>query len=300
MFRKRDFPKDFTIPKDIKFWCGLKLVSNKADNYLDFEIITQNEACFKKRIIQQNIGLFDFSDDSYSDKVYVDGRSFFESIQSTNSINGFDMDIKEDEVKIIGSKKKSILKTVKLKDLELSFNEIILTEHTLVNPNDLKSISCITSVHKTAQDDTLSRFLSNLHIHLSNDSIEIWATYGGIWHTVCLKLAESDISNDLQDISWMTYPYWIKDIGCFDDIDKISIKNNQESKPYLILTGQNTELDIPIKKDDCHISFPEYSFPAPQSKVRASKYLKISERDRKIILKNIDIPNYYVLPEIWN
>ena len=50
--------------------------------------------------------------------------------------------------------------------------------------------------------------------------------------------------------------------------------------------------------DICQIHYPEIP-DYIQSKQQPARYIHISEKDRKVILKNVAVKNYYVLPEIW-
>lgn len=108
MFSKRDFPTSLSFPKDTPMWCGLSFQNINGEDLLLFRVILQNGASFSKMIEKESGALFDFSTSETTNEVFVKGDAFFKALSGTNLYKGFDLELDEDEVRIITNKKTAI------------------------------------------------------------------------------------------------------------------------------------------------------------------------------------------------
>lgn len=297
MYTKRNFPVNLSIPKNEDFWCGLKFEEVVFEKTLHFRILTRSKASLSISIQSDCMGLFDLSTQSTSEEVFVEGRSFFKAVSATNIYKGFDLEIDSKNVKIITEKETKKLPIIKELGLpKKTYPRVLLENHLIHSPEDFKNISCLAPVHKSCQDDALSHFMTNSHVTFDKSSLSFWSTYGGAWHMVNIPFSQKDEYVSECDVSFAIRPYWFKNIPMLPDVNYASIRMDSGNNPYLFLSNGQI-LDsyiIPMEKDVCTVEFPEVP-NQNQNKMPISRSIQLSERDRKTILKNIDVPNYFVL-----
>lgn len=297
MYTKRNFPINISIPKNEDFWCGLRFEEIIFERFLHFRIWTRSKASLSISIQSDYMGLFDLMTQSTSEEVFVEGRSFFKAISSTNIYKGFDLQIDSDNVKIITDKDTKKLPIIRELSLpKKTYPRPLLETHMIRSPEDFKNISCLAPVHKSCQDDALSHFMTKSHVTFDKSSISFWSTYGGIWHMVNIPFSQEDEYVSESDVSYSIRPYWFKNIPMLPEVNYVSIRMDSGNNPYLFLSnGQILDsFIIPLERDVCTVEFPEIPNQT-QNKMPISRSIKLSERDRKTILKNIDVPNYFVL-----
>ena len=301
MFSKRDFPTSLSFPKDTPMWCGLSFQNINGEDLLLFRVILQNGASFSKMIEKESGALFDFSTSEATNEVFVKGDAFFKALSGTNLYKGFDLELDEDEVRIITNKKTAI-KVVKPPFTVLGPNGNEVFAGRITAPSDLESLPSIYAVHKPAQDERLSAFLSNIHVTHNTNSVDFWATYGGMWHMIHIPVTEiSESTIKTSKPSYAVSPFLLKNIGCFKEpLTKVSIIKHSEKEYLIVFTNDDGKIQVffPMSLDICQIHYPEIP-DYVQSKQQPARYIHISEKDRKVILKNVAVKNYYVLPEIW-
>ena len=297
MFTKRNFPVNISIPKDIEFWCGLKFEEIAFEKILRFRLLTKNKAIMTLSIRSESLGLFDLSTQFDSKEVYVDGRKFLKEISSTNIFKGFDLELDQKNVKIITEKDTKSLDVIPELPLpHKTYPRVVLEDHRINCSEDFKTVSCLSPVHKSCQDAALSHFLTNCHVTFDTSSMCFWSTYGGVWHTIKIPFDHTDEIVSGNDVSFALAPNWLKNIPMIPEINFVAVRMDSGNNPYLFLSnGENGDsLIVPMEKDVCTVEFPEVPQEL-QNKLPLSRSIKISERDRKTILKNVKVQNYYVL-----
>lgn len=297
MFTKRNFPINISIPKDIDFWIGLKFEEISFEKILRLRLLTKTKAILTLSIQSESVGLFDLSTQFDSKEVFVDGRKFLTAVSATNIFKGFDLELDQKEVRIITSKTSKKIPTIAEIPLpKKTYPRVLLEDHKIARPEDFKEISLLSSIHKSCQDVVLTHFLTNSHITFDKTAIRFWSTFGGAWHMINIPYAQEDEFVSECDASFAIRPHWFKNMPIIPEINYVSIRMDSGNNPYLFLSnGQNGDsLIIPTEKDGCTVDFPEVS-NHPQNKLPISRSIKLSERDRKIILKNLDAQSYFVL-----
>lgn len=304
MFSKKDFPVDFRLPKNIKTWCALKYFMDGPDRKLLLKIQFEDGTLIQTVLMNNTYSLFDIIAEEDSDEILVDAEKFIAALSKVNASRGVDIEIENKEVRVIDAGTSKTLGILPDISSDISENEIhkmscdfpVETRH-LTEPTELTSLEALYSVHTTCQEKNLNTVLSNNHLKIENDSVQFWSTYGGIWHMIKLHTSFSEESEQILNKTWYISPLWFRNIQYIaKKLNRISIDTNVYGKPYLILTGDSEieRIQIPIYEDKCLFSFPKCP-DGIQNKKILSLNLRIALRDKKNLIRFVNVPNYYGL-----
>lgn len=304
MFSKKDFPVDFRLPKNMKTWCALKYFMDGPDRKLLLEIQFEDGTLIQTVLMNNTYSLFDIIAEEDSDEILVDAEKFIAALSKVNASRGVDIEIENKEVRVIDAGTSKMLGILPDISNEIPENEIhkmscdfpVETRH-LTEPTELTSLEALYSVHTTCQEKNLNTVLSNSHLKIENDSFQFWSTYGGIWHMIKLHTSFKEESEQILSKTWYISPLWFRNIQYkAKKLNRISIDTNVYGKPYLILTGDSEmeRIQIPVYEDKCLFSFPKCPNGIQNKKI-LSLNLRIALRDKKNLIRFVNVPNYYGL-----
>lgn len=304
MFSKKDFPVDFRLPKNMKTWCTLKYFMDGPDRKLLLKIQFEDGTIIQTVLMNNTYSLFDIIAEEDSDEILVDAEKFIAALSKVNSSRGVDIEIENKEVRVIDAGTSKTLGILPDISSDISENEIhkmgcdfpVETRH-LTEPTELTSLETLYSVHTTCQEKNLNTVLANSHLKIENDSFQFWSTYGGIWHMIKLHTSFKEESEQILSKTWYISPLWFRNIQYkAKKLNRISIDTNVYGKSYLILTGDSEieKIQIPIYEDKCLFSFPKCPDNIQNKKI-LSLNLRIALRDKKNLIRFVNVPNYYGL-----
>ena len=304
MFSKKDFPVDFRLPKNMKTWCTLKYFMDGPDRKLLLKIQFEDGTLIQTVLMNNTYSLFDIIAEEDSDEILVDAEKFIAALSKVNASRGVDIKIENKEVRVIDAGTSKTLGILPDISSDISENEIhkmncdflVETRH-LTEPTELTSLEALYSVHTTCQEKNLNTVLANSHLKIENDSFQFWSTYGGIWHMIKLHTSFKEESEQILSKTWYISPLWFRNIQyTAKKLNRISIDTNVYGKPYLILTrdSEMERIQIPVYEDKCLFSFPKCPDNIQNKKI-LSLNLRIALRDKKNLIRFVNVPNYYGL-----
>lgn len=304
MFSKKDFPVDFRLPKNMKTWCALKYFMDGPDRKLLLKIQFEDGTLIQTVLMNNTYSLFDIIAEEDSDEILVDAEKFIAALSKVNASRGVDIEIENKEVHVIDAGTSKMLGILPDISSDISENEIhkmgcdfpVEARH-LTEPTELTSLEALYSVHTTCQEKNLNTVLANSHLKIENDSVQFWSTYGGIWHMIKLHTSFSEEPEQILNKTWYISPLWFRNIQyTAKKLNRISIDTNVYGKPYLILTGDSEmeRIQIPVYEDECLFSFPKCPNGIQNKKI-LSLNLRIALRDKKNLIRFVNVPNYYGL-----